>query len=348
YNKLHFYILAKHENPAKYGEFLSYQVGMLHDDGTPVGGNLIVSAGKFEPADPGRVATQWFTVKNTGSATDIVRAAVDCGLDFTLLNDLYAIDADQTIEIPVYIRIPADDPAFKPLTFTASSESNKAKAGTASVTDFSANIYAPAQIYLKDGNRIDYVVSVVNVADEGANLFQIEAYFDSKNLNYTGYTFAPSMLTYGPAQGSFSYDVSSGKLSLGMYLAKAGTLLKAESETPLVTFHFSLKDDVEAGPGKTVVDNLLSKVTGYCFIDGKSSPVDAIITKPGAPVKILIHPLGYEGGELDEATISWLIYHHLYKTGAAGDWEEIKKYDLNGNNMIDLADIVALWSLIGK
>ena len=347
-NKLHFYILKNNLTPAKYGSFLSYTIGMLHDDGPAVGGELIVSRGKFEAADPGRVATQWFNVKNTGDATDIIRITADCGLDFLLLNNLYAIGAGETIEIPVYIQIPAADPAFKPLTFTASSESNAAKAATVNISDFSAYIYAPAQIYIKEGNKIDYVVSVLNVADEGANLFTIEAAFDAKNLNYLGYTFNLSPVTYSPTQGPFSYDVVGGKLTLDMYLARPGVLLKADTETPLITFHFSLKDGIPAGPDQTVVDGFLSNVKGYCFIAGKSSPIDAIVVKPGAPTKILIHPLGYEGGDLDEATISWLIYHHLYKTDAAGDWDEIKKYDLNGNNMIDLADIVALWSLIGK
>ncbi|MDR2711979.1 MAG: hypothetical protein LBB91_02560 [Clostridiales bacterium] len=346
-NKLHYYILARNDNPGKVSTFLSYSVGILHEDGPAVGGDLVASATKFEAADPGRVATQWFTVKNTGDATDIIRVGVDCALDFTLLNDLYAIEAGETIEIPVYIRIPAAKSGFSPLTFTASSESNAAKLATVTC-DFYASISAPAQVYIKENNRIDYVVSVVNVANEGANLFTIEAAFDAKNLNYAGYTFGPSLLAYNPTQGSFSYNVTNGKLTLDMYLARPGVLIKAETETPLVTFHFTVKDGVSAGPDQTVVDTFLSNVKGYCFIDGKSSPIDAIVTKPGAPTKILLHPLGYEGGDLDEGTISWLIYHHLYKTSLSGDWDEIKKYDLNGNNMIDLADIVALWSLIGK
>ncbi|MCL1874515.1 MAG: hypothetical protein FWF85_10440, partial [Clostridiales bacterium] len=304
YNRLHFYILDKIYSPGPYdGDILSYQVAVRHFDGQAVGGELVVTKGKFEPADPGRVAVQWFSVKNTGAATDIVRIAVDCGLEFTLLNDLYAVDPDQTVEIPVYIKIPATDPEFKTLTFTAASETNAAKLGSVIISGFSAAIYAPAQIFIKEGNRIDYVVSIANVADEGANLFTIEAAFDAKNLNYTGYSFGPSLLAYSPSQGDFSYDVGNGKLSLGMYLARAGVLLKAETETPLVTFHFTLKDGVPAGPGTTVVESFLSKVTGYCFIDGKSSPIDAIVVKPGAPVKVLIHPLGYEGGDLDEATI---------------------------------------------
>ncbi|MDR2712192.1 MAG: hypothetical protein LBB91_03640 [Clostridiales bacterium] len=325
YNKLHYYILDKKLTPAKYGEFLSYQVGLLHDDGAPVGGELIVSGGKMEAADPGRVATQWFTIKNTGAATDIIRVGVDCDLEYTLLNDLYAIEAGQTIEVPVYILIPKCSFDLKSVTLTAASESNAGKTGAFSASVFAANINAPAQIYLREGNRLDYVVSVVNVADEGANLFTIDAVFDAKNLIYTGYTFGPSVLAYNPSQGSFSYDVTGGQLTLDMYLARPGVLLKAESETPLVTFHFSVKDGIPAGPGQTVADSFLSNVRAYCFIAGRSSPVDAIVTKPGAPTRILLHPLGYEGGELDEATISWLIYHHLYKTGAAGDWEEIKK-----------------------
>lgn len=213
------------------------------------------------------------------------------------------------------------------------------------MNNFYAYLNAPAKIYIREGKKIDYVVSVSNIGGDGSNLFLIEADFDADYLNYEGYTFALDALAYNPAQTDFSYDVG-GKLSLSMVLARPGVLLKPAAETALVTFHFSLNDNVI--PMETVIKSFLNKVTAAVFYAGIPALTDAVVVKPGAPVMVLINPLALDGGELTEATISWLIYHHLYKTDAAGDWEEIEKYDLNGNGMIDLADIVALWSLIGK
>ncbi|MDR2711491.1 MAG: InlB B-repeat-containing protein [Clostridiales bacterium] len=213
------------------------------------------------------------------------------------------------------------------------------------IIPFSAYFNAPAKIYVREGKKVDYVVSVSNIGGDGSNLFMIEADFDTKYLNYEGYTFALDAMVYSPVQTDFTYDVG-GKLSFSMVLGRPGVLLKPAAEASLLTFHFSLKDSVV--PMKTIIESFLSKVTAAVFDDGKPTLIDAVVVKPGAPVAVLIDPLGFEGGELDEATISWLIYHHLYKTDAADDWDDIKKYDLNGNNMIDLADIVALWSLIGK
>ncbi|MCL1873710.1 MAG: hypothetical protein FWF85_06300 [Clostridiales bacterium] len=217
---------------------------------------------------------------------------------------------------------------------------------TAAVGDpFSAALSAPEKIYVRETNKLDYVVSVNNIDGDGADVFMIEAAFDIQYLNYQGYTFNISS-DLNPIQTSITYDGITGKLALGIILGTPGALLKAPTETPLVTFHFTLKETVV--PTVTVIESFLTKVSAAIFHDSIPTSLNAVLTKPGAPVSVLLHPLGYEGGELDEATISWLVYHHLYKTSAATDWDDIKKYDLNGNSQIDLADIVALWSLIGK
>lgn len=211
--------------------------------------------------------------------------------------------------------------------------------------DFCATLSAPEKIYIRETNKLDYVVSVNNIDGEGANVFMIEAAFDIKYLNYQGYTFNinPDL---DPIQTSITYDGIKGNLALGIILLKPGAFLTAATDTPVVTFHFTLKETVV--PMVTVIDSFLTNVSAAISHDFIPTSLDAVLTKPGAPVAVLLHPLGYEGGELDEATISWLIYHHLYKTSGADDWDDIKKYDLDGNGQIDLADIVALWSLIGK
>lgn len=130
YNRLHFYILDKLYSPGPYGgDILSYQVAVRHFDGQAVGGGLIMNKGDYEEADPGKVAVQWFNLTNTGNATDIIRFGVACNWEFTLLNDLYAIGAGETIKVPVYIQVPSDGTA-KALIVTAASETNTAKKTT--------------------------------------------------------------------------------------------------------------------------------------------------------------------------------------------------------------------------
>ncbi|MCL1873797.1 MAG: immune inhibitor A, partial [Clostridiales bacterium] len=133
YNDLHFYILAKtsHDGRTLPGktepeQFLSYTIGVRHGSGTAVGGELIMAVADYEEADPGRVAAYWISITNTGEATDIIRAGVDCNWEYTLLNDLYAIGAGETIKVPVYVKVPTDNTTLA-MTVNASSETNSGK-----------------------------------------------------------------------------------------------------------------------------------------------------------------------------------------------------------------------------
>jgi hypothetical protein len=80
-NKLNFYILEKHLNPVKYGEFLSYKVAVRHDNGIPVGGQLSLSVkpgGEATNVQIGNYARQTYMLTNTGAtATDIVRVELE-------------------------------------------------------------------------------------------------------------------------------------------------------------------------------------------------------------------------------------------------------------------------------
>ena len=76
-NKLHFYVLDKKEDPAKYGKLLSYKVGLRHEDGESVNGKLSITVkpgGEATAVDVGNYTKQTYLLTNTGAAaTDIVR-----------------------------------------------------------------------------------------------------------------------------------------------------------------------------------------------------------------------------------------------------------------------------------
>jgi hypothetical protein len=142
YNGFHFYILQKNDYQGKYGTFLSYDVAVRNTlpNAYKVGGELIL-----EPVDPlapavvGNFTKQTYRLTNTGEATDIVRIELDGALAETigngatkdqnavLLNNLYAVEAGESIEFDVYVRTVTGALADFDLTVIASSETNAAK-----------------------------------------------------------------------------------------------------------------------------------------------------------------------------------------------------------------------------
>ena len=131
-NKLHFYILDKHYTPAKYGEFLSYSIGIRHDEGKAVEGGLTLTKGAFTPATTDRYAIQHFTLKHINAdATDIIRIAFDGGLaeDAIILNNIYALDDGESVGFDVFVKAPAGGLTDFPfgLTVSAKSETNAEK-----------------------------------------------------------------------------------------------------------------------------------------------------------------------------------------------------------------------------
>ncbi|MBS4190785.1 M6 family metalloprotease domain-containing protein [Bacillus sp. FJAT-49705] len=129
YNRLHFYILDK-----KYDDIsaLSYRVAVRHMDGSgPYERGVAVENGTSQFATPGKIAVYNFNVKNTGTATDLVRLNVktDAGWDVQLQHNVIEVEAGKTATVPVYVKIPkgSDKPAPTNLTFTVTSETDDSK-----------------------------------------------------------------------------------------------------------------------------------------------------------------------------------------------------------------------------
>jgi|GEM_PF-899798 len=194
-NKLHFYVLEKHLNPAEYGEFLSYKIGILRTDGQAVGGELDVALAEIERETPTKVGVANFEITNTGDATDIIRVEAQGYLPGVVLNDLYAIEAGETITVPLYVDLPGDirtrNISDKMITFTASSESNADKVSTVSfkVSDligYNYNVYMTTdQEYALADNTL--LVDVMLAGDLNYTQFSAEIAYDANLLQYAGY-----------------------------------------------------------------------------------------------------------------------------------------------------------------
>jgi len=78
YNRMHYYILGRNDVDSNYGSFATYEVGVRHFDGLPVGGDLFIEEGApIVPAKIGAYTKQTYTITHTGEATDIIRVTLE-------------------------------------------------------------------------------------------------------------------------------------------------------------------------------------------------------------------------------------------------------------------------------
>lgn len=130
HNRLHFYILDK-----KYSDegVLSYRVSVRHLDGAgDFERGTAAEVSGAERALPGKVATHYFSVTNTGDATDLFRiqADTDAGWETMIQHNVIEVEAGETVEVPVYVEVPEGENTPAKLTFTAASETDSEQAET--------------------------------------------------------------------------------------------------------------------------------------------------------------------------------------------------------------------------
>ncbi|UOQ94685.1 M6 family metalloprotease domain-containing protein [Halobacillus shinanisalinarum] len=134
HNRLHFYVLGKNRDDE---DVLSYRVAVRHMDGAgPYERGIDAASGSVDFAVPGQVAAYHFSVTNTGEATDLIRinAETEAGWDVQLQHEVIEVEAGETVDVPVYTKIPKGGQGPKPapteLTFTSTSETDSSKMAT--------------------------------------------------------------------------------------------------------------------------------------------------------------------------------------------------------------------------
>ena len=141
HNRLHFYVLDKTYDDVG---ALSYRVSVRHLDGAgDFERGVETTAHSADRAVPGKVATHTFSITNTGEATDLVRLNVDIdeGWETMIQHNVIEVEAGETVEVPVYIKVPEDEETPAQLTFTATSETDADQISTATdvlLSDISA------------------------------------------------------------------------------------------------------------------------------------------------------------------------------------------------------------------
>lgn len=134
HNRLHIYILKKKLDDQG---ALSYRVAVRNMDGAgSYTRGVKAESSKAEFAAAGRVAAYYFKVTNTGEAADLIRlnAKTEAGWELMLEHNVIEVQAGETVEIPVYVKIPQGGKKAQPvptnLTFTSKSETDPEKTAT--------------------------------------------------------------------------------------------------------------------------------------------------------------------------------------------------------------------------
>jgi len=191
YNNFHFYILNRINHDGVKGQFKSYEVAVRNTaaNAWKADGELKLEAvgGPLVPAKKGNFARQTYSLTNTGSDTDIVRITLGGKLAETvfldedglypaatkaqnavLLNNLYAVDAGETIEFDVFVKSETGLVSDYDLTVTASSETNGEKADAAGLLVLT-NATTSAYVVKLNGNKNDLYVTVKEFYSDGTS-----------------------------------------------------------------------------------------------------------------------------------------------------------------------------------
>ena len=332
WNGLHFYILDKHVNPGAYGDVLSYTVAVRASDATlgetppkaglPVDGVLEVTANELAPAIPGKVAIQEFKIKNTGTATDIVRVTLGGNLDWnpTILNNLFAIKAGEEITVPVYIEVPADLGVVAPmnLTFTASSETNATKTTTVDIENIADNAsiltidLQLSKLLLNEGDYFNVETSLTKTLE--SNVVVLDYAYDQSKIDFANYSL--------PAGVEF---IKWERTPTGVQLV---LMVQDYAMNGLVDVMFQAKETL------TGTEDLFTVVGHFAvkYTDGKE-------------VLVLSNSLDYDPSDNPVLIKFDLIYlsnviDAFGKTNKSEGWNELyKRYDFDKNNRIDIQDI---------
>jgi len=296
FNEFHFYVLNKtvlpqtktrEEGPNIYSDTFSYEIGVrsTSDTALKVGGDLEVNAVEALQAIPGKVAVQYFEIKNTGDNIDIIRISVDnnCDWNITILNNLYAIGAGETITVPVYFEIPANmvtpSVAGKEIVFTASSETNSEKVTVATIAAEDLVIYnfylslKAAKTDIAIGKTL--YVDVILVGDKNYSQVNASIAFDSGLLNFAGFENLYGLAAEVKKDGADKINVRS--------IPSINMLIGASCVTPvkIVTLKFTVKDSFDE-------ESLDSKLAFSSIAVAPTAGVSAIAA-PGKPLPFTLH-----------------------------------------------------------
>ena len=125
-NRLHFYVLG---TTVREDGVRTYRVAVRPlDDASPFTRGVEAAPVGGGSAAPGRVARATFAVTNTGTGVDLFRlaAATTAGWETHLQYEVVEVGPGETVEVPVFVRLPVGEgrPAPDDLTLTVTSESD--------------------------------------------------------------------------------------------------------------------------------------------------------------------------------------------------------------------------------
>jgi len=248
----------------------------------PVGGELEVALAELEPARPNNVAMASFDVTNTGEATDYIRISVE-GVNANLPDDLFVVEAGQTVTVPFFVTITADvlakAQAGEEITFIAASATNESKVGVATLAVEDLIIYNYHLILQAEQTEIAAgdIIEVDVILSGDINYTQLNAAiaYDAGLLEFTGYANLSGLAAEVKKAAGNQITVRS--------VPTVNMLLGAPCTPPVrvVTLKFTVKEGFEEGGFTTEFSFAAQAITTTASFKGA-------VTAPVKPLIIII------------------------------------------------------------
>lgn len=205
-----------------------------------------------------------------------------------------------------------------------------------------AKINAQNIVYLDDSKSVNYIVSLDGAYR--ANVFEVAGQFNTDILEYEGYEITlpedyPTMVL------EEIYNDESGAFKLVFAIAQKQTTYSTNGMTPIVKINFSIREGSEVG---TSFDGYVEELTVSAINDeGTAVTENASIEVSKASTVISLTKLIYDithDNVFNKDDLSIIIYrHYMSRTGDA-DWSAAQLFDMNSDKIIDLVDIITLYT----
>jgi len=209
------------------------------------------------------------------------------------------------------------------------------------VPDNAAFLTGPSELNIDIDDELEYTINVANVAD--VNMFSLQLSYDAAKLEYKDIDL---LLPSSAFVLGMTDDTAAGKISFDIALLANGATFSSTGEAAIANVVFSLKG---GAAGDTVEAELLSLAMVNPVTGVRHS---AVIT--GASVSTLLTEKdNYDvngDGVFDLVDLSIIIFRYFQVSENDALWSEAARFNISPNvglQIIDTADIIALYSLIG-